>query len=163
MLVLTFAAPTVSRGVRLLMIEQSTNSECFAERRGRIESSAIFPQRHVRAPECRQIGFEKCRDATDKCQPLRPLGKSCPSRFEWPCVGALDPLPELVQCGEAMRRLVACDDAGVDSTNRGTDDPIGLDPCFVQGLIYTNLVGPQGLHRPEGRVPPVHSPFCEIH
>src|SRR6516225_9790454 len=70
--------------------------------------------------------------------------KSCPSRFEWPCVGALDPLPELVQCGEAMRRLVACDDAGVDSTNRGTDDPIGLDPCFVQGLIYTNLVGPQG-------------------
>src|SRR5262249_3257578 len=33
--------------------------ECFAERHGRIETSAIHPQRDVCAPECRQIGLEE--------------------------------------------------------------------------------------------------------
>src|SRR5215831_10488345 len=119
--------------------------ERFAERHGRIKTSAIHPQRDVCAPECWQIGLEESGNATGKCRPVRPrVGDSRPRRHERPCVWTLHPLPELVERGEAVLRLIACDDARVDSTYRGTDDPIRFHSRLVQRLIYANLVGAQG-------------------
>src|SRR6516225_7464418 len=107
MLVRTFAAPTVNRGDRALMIEKSTNSSRVCR------SDAVYPQRDVRSPERRQMGLEKSGNASDKGRPVRPrVGDPRPSRQERPATRALHPAPELVELGETILRLVARDDAG---------------------------------------------------
>jgi hypothetical protein len=40
----------------------------------------------------------------------------------------------------AIVGLVAGDQAGIDGADRGADDPIGLDPRFMQRLIVARLV-----------------------
>ena len=49
--------------------------------------------------------------------------------------------PKFLQPVEAMLGLVAGDQAGIDGADRGTDDPVRLDPAFVERLIDPRLVG----------------------
>jgi len=53
---------------------------------------------------------------------------------------ALHPAPEFLQPVEAILGLIAGDQAGVDGADRRADDPIRLDPGFVERLIDTRLV-----------------------
>src|SRR6516225_3185484 len=99
----------------------------------------------MRSPECRQMGLEKSGNASHKCRPVRPrVGNSRPSRYEWPRTRALHSAPELVELGEAILWLIACDDAGVDCANRCADNPIRFDLRLVQRLVYANLISSEG-------------------
>ena len=51
--------------------------------------------------------------------------------------------PEFLQRGQAVRRLVAGDQAGVDGADRGADHPVRLDAGLVQRLVDAHLVGAQ--------------------
>jgi hypothetical protein len=53
----------------------------------------------------------------------------------------LDPAPEFLQLRESVLWLVAGDDGGVDRADRRSDQPVGLDPGLVQGLVDAGLVG----------------------
>ena len=58
-----------------------------------------------------------------------------------PTLLAPHPVPELLQPGQAILRLVAGDQAGVDGADRCADDPVGLDAGLVQRLIDAGLIG----------------------
>src|SRR5262249_60602197 len=53
---------------------------------------------------------------------------------------ALHPPPEFLQPLHAIVGLVASDQAGIDGADRGADDPIRLDPRFMESLIDAYLV-----------------------
>src|SRR5262249_55428736 len=117
-------------------------TERLAQCRGQVESRAIYPKRDMRAPECWPIGLEESRDAADECRPIRPRVRNAgPSGNDRRADATLHSVPELVEFGEAIPRLIACNDAGVNGADRGADDPIRLDPRLVQRLIDTNLIG----------------------
>ena len=73
-------------------------------------------------------------------QGIRDAG---PGRQRAPEDVALHAAPEFPEPVEAMLDRIAGDDAGVDRTDRGADDPIGLDFRLVQGLIDAALIGAQ--------------------
>ncbi len=56
----------------------------------------------------------------------------------------LDLAPEFVQARHALFGRIAGDQRGVDGADRGADDPVGLDPGFVQRLVNADLVGAEG-------------------
>src|SRR6516225_6873997 len=96
----------------------------------------------MRPPKCSRIGLEKAGNAAGKGRPVRPsVGNSSPGRRKRPRIGPLHFPPKLVELSEAILRCVACNDAGIDGTDRGADDPIRFDARLVQCLVYTNLVG----------------------
>jgi hypothetical protein len=101
--------------------------------------------REVCAAECGQMGLEKPWNTTGERRPVRPrVGNSRPSRHEWPRVGTLHPLPEIVELGKAILRRIARNDAGVDGTYRGPNNPIRFDSHLAQRLVYADLVGTEG-------------------
>src|SRR5262249_34037902 len=59
------------------------------------------------------------------------------------------PLPEFHQPLHAIVGLVASDQAGIDGADRGADDPIRLDPRFMQRLIDARLVRAERAARQE--------------
>src|SRR5262249_561452 len=96
----------------------------------------------MRAPECGRIGLEKSGNAAGKGRPIRPcVGNSRPGRCKRPRIGPLHLPPKLIELSEAILRCVSCNDAGVDGTDRGANDPIRFDARLVQRLVYTDLVG----------------------
>src|SRR5215469_11145858 len=117
-------------------------TERLAQCCGQVKSRAIYPERDMRAPECWPIGLEESGDTADECRPARPrVGDGGPSGNDWRADATLHSVPELVEFGEAILRLIARNDAGVDGADRCADDPIRFNPRLVQRLIDTNLIG----------------------
>src|SRR5690349_10441787 len=75
----------------------------------------------------------------------RPVGQASPDPWQGGPdveVGALlDRRPEGLQLGDPVLRLIAGDEAGIDRTDRGADDPVGLDAGLMQRLVDAGLVG----------------------
>jgi len=115
--------------------------ERLRERRRRVEAGAVPSERIVRAEKSQRIGLEESWNAAEQGRPIgRGVGKPRPVR-QAPEFLALHPAPEFLQPVEAMLGLVAGDQAGIDGADRGTDDPVRLDPAFVERLIDPRLVG----------------------
>ena len=53
---------------------------------------------------------------------------------------ALDAVPEFAHTLQPHGNVVAGNDRTVDGADRGTDDPVRLDPCFVQRLVDAALI-----------------------
>src|SRR5262245_60119625 len=95
----------------------------------------------MRAEEGKRVGLEESRNPAEQGRPVRRrVGQLRPAR-QAPELLAPHPAPELLQPVEAILRLVARDQAGIDGADRGADDPIRLDTRLVQSLIHTRLVG----------------------
>src|SRR5262245_8446946 len=111
------------------------------QRSGRVETGLVLPERIMRAEEGKRIGLEEARNAAEQRRPVGGrVGQLRPAR-QAPELLAPHPAPELLQPVEAVLRLVARDQAGIDGADRGADDPIRLDARLVQGLIDARLVG----------------------
>lgn len=53
-------------------------------------------------------------------------------------------LPEFLESIESTFHDVTRNQRAIDRTDRGTDDPIGLDATLMHCLIHTALKGPKG-------------------
>src|SRR5215813_6217502 len=111
--------------------------ERLREWRRRVEAGAVPSERIVRAEKSQRIGLEESGNAAEQGRPIgRGVGEPRPVR-QTPEFLALHAAPEFL----AMLALVAGDQAGVDGADRGADDPVRLDPAFVERLIDARLIG----------------------
>ena len=111
------------------------------ERNGRIIAGVIGTQRIGIAGMRQRIGPEETWNAMGHGRPIGQLlveagkrGAPVPYRL------LLHPLPELLQARQAVLGRVAGNEARIDRTDRGADDPVRLDAGFVQGLVDPGLV-----------------------
>ncbi len=82
------------------------------------------------------VRLEEPRNAGDDRLPVRQrLRKLRPAAIDIPRRPVRHPLPELLERRQTVVRLVAGDQAGVDRTDRGADDPVWLDAALVQRLV----------------------------
>ncbi len=89
-----------------------------------------------------RIGFEEAGNAMGHGRPGRQrIGDAGPGGERAPQGLALHAVPELPELVEAIPGGIAGDDARVDRSDRGADDPIGLDFRLVQGLVDAALIG----------------------
>src|SRR5215831_17264352 len=117
--------------------------ERLREWRGRVEAGAVASERIVRAEKSQRIGRKESGNSAEQGRPIgRGVGEPRPVR-QTPEFLALHAAPELLQPVEAMLRLVAGDQAGVDGADRGADDPVRVimwrfSPAFPGGLTLPN-------------------------
>ena len=71
------------------------------------------------------------------------VGEVVPERHSFPERAALHAAPEFLQSGETMLDGVAANDASVDGTDRGADDPVRFDAGLMQRFIDAALVSPE--------------------
>src|SRR5260370_12755906 len=71
------------------------------------------------------------------------VGEVVPERHSLPERAALHAAPEFLQSGETLLDGVAANDASIDGTDRGADDPVGFDAGLMQRFIDAALVSPE--------------------
>src|SRR5260370_2037040 len=71
------------------------------------------------------------------------VGEVVPERHSFPERAALHAAPEFLQSGETMLDGVAANDASIDGTDRGADDPVRFDAGLIQRFIDAALVSPE--------------------
>jgi hypothetical protein len=111
------------------------------QRRGRVIAGIIGAERIAVAGMGQRIGPEEARNAVGHGRPVRELFiearkdvAKAPDRI------LLHLLPELAQTRQSVLWRIAGDQAGVDGADRGADDPVRLDPGFMQRLIDAGLI-----------------------
>src|SRR5260221_4579850 len=111
------------------------------QRSRRVEAGFVLSERIVRAEKSQRLGLEESGNAAHQGRPVRRrAAKHRPVR-QTPELLAPHTTPEFLQPVEAILGLVARDQTGVDGADRRADDPIRLDPGFMQCLIDARLVG----------------------
>jgi hypothetical protein len=98
----------------------------------------------VRTSEGKWIGLEKAGNASSNREPVcdRPA-KQRQSRHCLMERALLYTAPEFSQARQAIRCVVAGNQACVDCSYGGTDHPVRLNTGFVQRLVNADLVGSQ--------------------
>src|SRR5262249_18404362 len=111
------------------------------ERCRRIEPRCVLAEQIVGAHERPWVGLEKARYSAKQRGPVRGrVGKSRPGR-KAPEFLASHAAPELLQPINAILRLIASDQAGIDRADGCADDSIRLNVGFVQSLVDAGLIG----------------------
>src|SRR5262249_1797687 len=116
--------------------------KCPLQRGGRVTSGAVRAEHHMGSAKGQGIGFEEAGDTPVQRVPqgqglrkVRPSRKSVPDRL------VRHAPPEILERRQAPFRLVASNQASIDGTNGGADDPVWLYASFVQSLIDAGLIG----------------------
>ena len=118
--------------------------ERLLQRGGRVEAGVVLSERIVRAEKCQWIGLEESGDAAEQGRPIGGrVGRARASSTE-----PRNSLRRMRRQNSSSRvkpilRLVAGDETRVDGADRGPDDPVRLDPGFMQRLVDAGLVGPE--------------------
>src|SRR6516162_193732 len=114
------------------------------QRFGLVESGLLCSKVKVRAEKRSRVRLEKSRDSAEHGRPIADgIVNSGPGR-ETPKLLAFHPPPELFQPVQAVSRLVAGNEAGVNRADRSPDDPVGLDARLMERLIDAGLIGAKG-------------------
>jgi hypothetical protein len=125
-------------------IEVDELGESGFERSCRIVAGVICAQRVDVAGMGERIGREEAWYAAHQGRPVGPfIAESRQDTAKVQPRGLLHPAPEFAQSRQAVLRRVSSDEAGVDGSNRRTDDPVRLDASFLQRLVHACLIGSQ--------------------
>jgi len=112
------------------------------QRCGRVVAGALRPQHKGVACVSERIGPEEASNAVRDGRPVGELLVEARKHLaEIPDRILLHPFPELAQACDPVLDLVAGDQARVDGTDRGADDPVRLDAGLMQGLVDAGLIG----------------------
>ena len=103
------------------------------QRRCRVVAGLVPPRAGNARRERERIGLEESPECRRARWTNRTTVSDSPGQVQNARTSvAPHPAPEFLQPVQAILRLVAGDQAGVDGADRGADDPVGLDAGFVQ-------------------------------
>jgi len=106
--------------------------QCALERCSGVVASLVGAKPIAIAEMCKRIGRKEAANAAGDRRPERePLVKTQKGAAKIPDRIQLHALPEIAQCCKPQLGRIAGNQARCNGADRGADDPVRLDACFM--------------------------------